>query len=247
MIVSHRHRYVFVELPLTGSTAIAKELVECYGGEPFLKKHSTYQDFLRAAEPLCHGYFVFSGIRHPLDQVVSRYSKLRSDHKGKYSGLSSANAPRARGLHFVMLRWLQSRRFEFVNAGDASFEAFLFKYYRVPYSDWSVLSHKQFDAVTRFETLAEDFDRTLRAIGIEPLRPLPLRNKTQNKAEWVAYYADDRVRNHAARVFGPFMKYWGYDFPAGWSQRGPSAGDESMYKVLTTLRSLYWRYLRYRF
>lgn len=247
MIVSHRHRYVFVELPLTGSTAIAKELVELYDGEPFLKKHSTYQDFLRAADPSWHDYFVFSGIRHPLDQVVSRYSKLRSDHKGKYSKLSNDAAPRAKGLHFLALQWVQSRRFAFVKAGGASFESFLFKFYRTPYSDWSVLSHKDFNAVTRFESLAEDFDRTLRAIGIEPVRPLPQRNKTQDKTEWQSHYTDDRARKRAVRVFGPFMKYWGYEFPRDWGQCSPSAFDESMYRLLTGLRSVYWRYLRYRF
>ena len=247
MIISHRHRYVFVELTLTGSPAIAKELAELYAGETFLRKHSTYQDFLREADPAWHGYFVFSGIRHPLDQVVSRYSKLQSDHKGKYSGLAKGTAPHARGLHFRILAWFQARRFAFVNEGDASFAAFLRRFYRVPYSDWSVMSHKQFNAVTRFETLAEDFDRVLRAIGIEPVRPLPWRNKTQDKADWQAYFADADVRQHAVRVFGPFMKYWGYEFPADWGRCEPSAGDESMYRLLTGARTLYWRFLRYRF
>lgn len=246
MIVSHRYRYVFVELPLTGSTAIAKELVECYSGEPFLRKHSTYQDFLRKADRSWHGYFVFSGIRHPLDQVVSRYSKLKSDHKGKYSGLSKGTAPHALGLHFRLLSWVQSRRFAFVNEGGASFPAFLQRFYTVPYSDWSVLSHKKFNAVTRFETLAEDFDRIVRAIGIEPVRPLPFRNKTQDKAEWQTYFADEGVRHHAVRVFGPFMKYWGYEFPAEWRVGATSKGDELMYGLLTAARGVYWRYLRYR-
>src|SRR2546426_260618 len=40
LIVSHKHRYVFVELPRTGSTAVRHELRELYDGTPILHKHS---------------------------------------------------------------------------------------------------------------------------------------------------------------------------------------------------------------
>ena len=49
MVISHRHRYLFVELPRTGSTAIHRELIELYDGTAILQKHATYEDFLRGA------------------------------------------------------------------------------------------------------------------------------------------------------------------------------------------------------
>ena len=59
MIISHRHRYVFVELPRTGSSAVRRELRELYDGVPILHKHSTYDEFRRQASEDERGYFVF--------------------------------------------------------------------------------------------------------------------------------------------------------------------------------------------
>ena len=40
MIISHKHKYVFVELPQTASSAIAKELKANYDGHEILFKQS---------------------------------------------------------------------------------------------------------------------------------------------------------------------------------------------------------------
>lgn len=49
MIISHEHRYVFVEVPRTGSSAINRELRERYGGVRILTKPATYEEFARQA------------------------------------------------------------------------------------------------------------------------------------------------------------------------------------------------------
>ena len=85
MIISHTHKYLFIELPMTGSTAISKELREQYDGVSILQKHSTYLDFLRVANEAEKQYFVFAGIRHPLDQVVSHYFKFKTGHDGQFT------------------------------------------------------------------------------------------------------------------------------------------------------------------
>lgn len=36
VIIRHRHRYLFVELPHIGSTAIPRDLMSLYDGEPIL-------------------------------------------------------------------------------------------------------------------------------------------------------------------------------------------------------------------
>ena len=40
MVISHKHRYVFVEIPHTGSHAISKELCEFYDGQIIHRKHA---------------------------------------------------------------------------------------------------------------------------------------------------------------------------------------------------------------
>jgi hypothetical protein len=76
MIISHKHKFLFVELPLTASTAISRELRANYGGEKILFKHATYQDFLRVANTHEREYFVFSGLRNPLDKAVSHLGRV---------------------------------------------------------------------------------------------------------------------------------------------------------------------------
>ena len=85
MIISDKHRYLFVELPRTATTAIAKELRENYEGHSILYKHATYEDFLRIATDEQKKYFTFSCIRNPLDDVVSIYLKYRHNHGNSFT------------------------------------------------------------------------------------------------------------------------------------------------------------------
>ncbi len=43
MIISHKYKYLFIELPRTGTTAISKELRERYAGELIYEKHTKYE------------------------------------------------------------------------------------------------------------------------------------------------------------------------------------------------------------
>src|SRR5262245_27774439 len=80
MVISHKHRYLFVEIPNTGSTAISAELRRHYDGEPVLHKHATYGEFLRLASRDQRTYFVFGTVRNPLDLAVTEYFKLKTNH-----------------------------------------------------------------------------------------------------------------------------------------------------------------------
>ena len=71
MILSDEHRYLFVELPHTGTTAISRELQEHYGGRPILIKHARYHQFRKIATREQKSYFVFSCIRNPAEEAVS--------------------------------------------------------------------------------------------------------------------------------------------------------------------------------
>src|SRR3989344_2092106 len=49
MIISHKYKYVFIELSRTASEAISCELCEFYAGERILWKHASYRDFEKIA------------------------------------------------------------------------------------------------------------------------------------------------------------------------------------------------------
>jgi hypothetical protein len=240
MIISHRHRYVFVELPRTGSSAVRRELRELYDGVPILHKHSTYDEFRRQASEEERGYFVFSAIRNPLDDAVSRYFKLKTDHRQQFS--DSKRTKNRRLLNTVV----DARMYRFLSTTDADFSTFFLHFYRLPYDTWASLDHRDMDYVMRFERLADDFEATLRRIGIEPVRPLPQHNVTGGRERSFADYYTPEARRRALRVFGPYMRRWGYEFPADWELPEPSMFHELGYQAFSRVARAYWTYIRPR-
>ena len=239
MIISHTHRYLFVELPRTGSTAIRRELRDLYDGRPILHKHATYEEFLKVASPDEKQYFVFSGIRNPLDDAVSQYFKLKTDHNQRMSDPS--RAPKSKPL---LNRIVDRRVFRYLQREDADFPSYFMRYQVFPYDRWSSLSHHRFDYIIRFEHLADDFAEVLGRIGIESRRGLPQVNTTAARSRDYRDYYPPHTHARARRVFGPFMERWGYAFPPEWGIERTTAADRMQYSIFSFCAGLYWRYLR---
>ena len=239
MIISHRHKYVFVQLPRTGSTTIGRELLKRYDGQQIMYKHCSYTEFLKVADEEHKDYFVFSCIRNPLDDAVSRFYKLKTNYRERYT---DPDKLKRRQKNFV--ERIETRLFHYIKRNEVDFETFFLKVYRIPYNDWSSLDHGEFDFVIRFEKLQEDFAEALRLIGIEQVRPLPVRNKTPAREQnYLSYYTPATI-GRAKRVFGPYMEQWGYEMPAEWGDDSLSKWNYAEFKFFTFLRTLYWKYLR---
>ena len=234
MIISDPHRYLFVELPHTGTTAISQELRECYGGRKILHKHARYADFLRGATKAQREYFVFSGIRNPLDEAVSIYARLRSDHKNAYT------LPR---------KWVgpsDIALYEWIRNNDADFPAFFKRVYRRTYDNWSSEAHHQFDYVIRFERIEEDFAEVLSRLRIEQVRPLQRVNRTATKERSFADYYTAEIIPKAVAIFGPFMRRWGYEFPPEWGPQRVPAVAQAEFSMLSLARRANGQYRRLR-
>lgn len=237
MIISHKHKYLFVELPRTGSTAISKELRECYDGARILRKHATYLEFLKVASPEEKKYFAFSCIRNPLDDLVSQYFKYRTNHKQRYTD------PVKLQRRGKLVRTIDLLRFKSIQRTDMDFATYFKRFHKIPYSNWSILSHKQFDFVIRFENLEKDFATVLELLGVEQKRPLPLVNRTGEKASFLSYYTLE-IYEQARKVCGPFMKVWGYDFPAEWGDNSVPLLSQVEFHLFNLFGILYWKHLR---
>ncbi len=237
MVISHRHRYLFIELPHTASTAISRELVALYDGETILRKHAYYHEFLRVAGEEEKGYFVFSGIRNPLDEAVSIYLKYKNNHRGNYT---DPRKLKKQGGHVTEA---DLERFRFIHERQADFPLYLRRFYRLPYDNWSSLAHHRFDFVIRFERLQEDFAEVLERLGIEQQRPIPLANPTTGKRDFGSYYTPE-IRRHAVWVFGPFMRKWGYEFPPEWDTANVPWSSVVLFRLLSIYRNTRRRYLR---
>lgn len=240
MIISHRHRYVFVELPRSGSTAVSRELREHYDGHEILRKHATYRDFLRQASDEEKKYFAFGGVRNPLDVAVSRYADLKANARGRFTD------PVELAKRTSMVERLENRVYAWVQDNDADFEAFLRRWYVLPYDTWTSLDHHRFDMVLRFETLQQDFETAIRRIGLEPVRPLPVVNATAGRERnFESYYEAPGARRRATWVFGPYMKEWGYRFPESWGRVKVPTWSVALQRFVRLFRKLYWNYFRF--
>jgi hypothetical protein len=234
MVISDKHKYLFVELPLTGSTALSKELSDLYDGKRILRKHSRYREFLKIATKEQKKYFVFSGIRNPMDLVVSEYLKIKNNHKERYT------TPSEWRRNGGTLSDESLRLYKEIIENNLSFQDYFKKYFKIPYDNWSCIAHKKFDYIIRFENLSNDFSEVLKRLNIQPKRDLPQINKTSEKGDFAKYYTPE-IRSRAVFVFGPFMKRWGYSFPEEWNVKKTGALAFIFFDAIGIIRQVYWR------
>jgi hypothetical protein len=243
MIISHKHKYVFIELPQTASSAIAKELKTNYDGQEILFKHALYStDFLKQATDEEKRYKRISGLRNPADICVSNYFKFKTDHENRYS------QPRLLKHGFLrkyIMRWWNVRQYKNIVGKNESFEDFFNRAYAIPYASWSIIEHKNMDYIIRFENLNADFDAALKTIGVEKVRDIPVANKTAEKTKtfW-EYYETDKAKKRAKYIFGPYLKRWGYTFPESWDKFKVPWYAFALYRCINIARIIFWKYLR---
>ncbi len=237
MIISHQYRYLFVEIPHTASTAISHELCEYYGGQPILHKHAHLAEFFSYANADEKGYFIFAGIRNPLDVTVTQYFKLKTNHQQFYTTPMYWK----RNGGFVPSRTL--KKFQYINATNATFEEYFLRFFYFPYCDYvNMRYNNRFDFIIRYENLQSDFETVLTTLGIKPVRRLPKLNKTSEKTEDFWQYYTPKTRQRAVNVFGPYLQEWGYELPEDWNKISPRKfffvlyGIEKIFK-----RAFYWR------
>lgn len=203
MVISQRYKYIFIELPRTGTTAIANELCELYNGTKILSKHATYADFLDQCTSEEADYFSFSCRRHPIDRTYSYFIKMKNGYYD-YKFNNGDTTLYEKVFLLPMVKW--------VKENDVSFQDFLEKRYKLPYTDWRILNHKELDFIINFESLNADFIKALNKINIDPVRDLPKKNVTGERKEFtqVVKEVDPKVIRD---VFGPFLISHNYNTP----------------------------------
>ena len=80
----------------------------------------------------------------------------------------------------------------------------------------------------------------MKRLNIEPVRQLPQINKTSEKENYTKYYTPD-IKEKAVFVFGPFMKKWGYAFPAAWNIQKTDGSSFVLFELLGIIKRIYWR------
>ena len=240
MIISHRHKYLFIGLPLAASTAISKELCEMYDGKPILNKHSIYQDFLKIASPEEKTYNVIACSRNPLDISLSYYTKMLNNSSGNFS---NPQLLRKNGGHLKKRDYQLSKS---IREQHMDYDTFLKKYYRFPFDNWLTITKPHCQVLIRFENLQEDFEKALKYCGIKPKRPLPVINKTTEKAPSFESYYTLKNKALSLSIFGPYMKHHQIALPKGWRYKDIKWWDRLWFYILSKVRALYWINISYR-
>jgi hypothetical protein len=200
MVISEHYKYIFIQNEKTASSAIAKELIENYDGKYIMWKHANYSNLKKDIGQKRNNYFIFSGLRNPLDIIVSMYY-LRKIGKGTKHSISNF------------------REHSFIKNNDATFQQYFKKIYsHIPYTCWDTKDFNKLDYIYHYETIQEDFKYLLEKLGLEQKRPLPIFNVTPNKNKnFLSYYTED-IQSLAKMSFGRYMNKWNYHFPKDWKQ-----------------------------
>lgn len=207
-----------MRLPCTGSTAIARTLIDHYGGKKILHKHAIYYEFMHAFRRQHLDYFVIGGVRSPLETRITEYSKLERNHKQRFS--SGAR----RQWWSVTKRHLA--KFEDVQGG-MDFSSFFLKYQTRPFHNFYLLGHDHFNATIRHEALQRDFEHAMNTAGIDNVVNVPVVNRIEDKRSVDDAY-DAVARRRAIKMFGPFMSEWGYEFSSSWKSLLTDSDREQM-------------------
>ena len=212
MIVSHRHRFIFVAVPRTGTHAVRTAL------QPFLGPEDWQQEGLRtgvrsplpALARMRHGhislrqarphlpdavwrtYFKFAFTRNPYDRYVSACA-MANRRNPKYAGNETA----------VMKRMLLSLR------GGVSAADFKSLMLLRPQTDLLMDEAKRVgvDFIGRYEDLQGSFAEVCRRIGI-PEQQLAVVNAIAHRP-WEDYY-DDELRCLVTRFYRRDFQMLGY-------------------------------------
>ncbi len=238
MIISHEHKYLFIATPHTGSTAISRELCENYDGRKILRKHSNYIEFERVASEKEKQFFIFAGVRNPLDFATSFYLKHLTNHRSIFTNQK---------LRLKSGGWVTEKSiklFKFIQENQTNFSEFLKKLYPIPipFSSTINLNKPHCDYIIRFENINEDFSEVLKLLNLKQVRPLPLINVTKKKKDFLDYYNDD-ILKYAIKIFGPFMNEWGYKFPESWSNSKINPFNVMKYELAKIIKSYYYKYV----
>lgn len=218
MVISHKYKYIFIELPRTGTTAITDQLLKFYNGERILIKHASYRNLKKFYGNKYDDYFVFSSIRNPMERTISIYQKLRN---GSFKPKS---------------KFFFGRRIKFVKK-NSSFEDYFLKFHKLPYDDWSSLDHHNFDHLIRFESLQADFKIVLKKLGITQIQEIPVINKTKKKKNFTDYFTP-KIQGRATKVFSPHCDKFGYEIP--WKKENTNTYYLLLYRCLFYVKKILW-------
>lgn len=217
-MISHKHNFIFIFPPKTGSTSILRNLLP----------YAEIRDVLQ--QPQWNTIDFYEHVSDFKQEIWNKFTKKkRSDDPRKHSNLDSYPEKHIENYQIFcvvrnpferilsMWKWEKSVKgiFRGVDYRQLNFDQFLYNHtmdwYFKPQYEFIYTDSMDMNCINliRFENLQQDFDIVCDKIGIER-RQLPHINKSNHK-HYTEYY-DDETRQIVAERYAKDIEYFGYKF-----------------------------------
>lgn len=220
MIISPEHGFIFVHVPKTAGSSVAKALAPLERPLPrtlwrsirrrlplrdkvdtiYLRKHDpASRAIARLGRETFESYNSFAVVRNPFDHAVSHYEFMKQFRIPAIAEKVAA-MPFADYLEYRMKKPFWNDTF-FARLPNQS-------YFLTDTSGALVVDH-----IVRFETIDQDFPKTMQALGLGHIE-LPYINKTISRTDKTpvsAYYQDPRAIDRLYQLYGQDFDLLGYD------------------------------------
>ena len=234
MILSHKHKFIFICNGKTGTTSIEKQLMKYQEGAEYevtvpglyVGRHIPAAALRPQLPPeIWDGYFKFGFVRNPYDWFVSVYFWNMLPGPWTKSWKFAVKSP---------LKWVRARQQERATAPSgpngtlavADIDRCRERILRFRALEWAPdllqVAHLNapddaplMDKVGKFENLEADFDEICQRIGI-PTPKLEKNNATKHKS-YTDYYTP-ASRAHVRQVWARDFAAFGYDPNAAWDR-----------------------------
>jgi len=216
MLLSLRHKFLFVHIAKTGGTSVRAALRDCKWTDPYriplflcsrisaLTRHRLGCKLPRHAKAIAayemlprelfDELFKFAFVRNPWDLQVSSYHHIRRERPHLLTGMDDFE---------TFLRWKLDPDHKYHYIIDTANEL---------QSDYVMDLHGNIivDYIGRYERLEDDFSEVCNRIGIRPRR-LPRKRQAKDRTSYQAYYTDDTAQL-IAKYFERDIEMFGYSF-----------------------------------
>jgi hypothetical protein len=217
MLLSVRHRFLFVHIAKTGGTSVRVALQRFRWGDPYywpmflcsrlshLTGHKIGTKFPRHAKIILakeslpvdffEGLFKFAFVRNPWDLQVSSFHHIRRERPHLLQGHEDFEA---------FLRWKLDPRRPYQYHIDTSIQL---------QSDYLIDLHGKMlvDFLGRYERLQDDFEAICARIGLKT-PPLPHRRRADDRGRDYRRYYTDETAELVSRHFARDAELLGYGF-----------------------------------
>jgi len=209
MIVSHKHKFVFIHIPKCAGTSIKRSLIPCLAEDDIVHAHDLqHLTAAKIRQKYMHSkkdwrqYFRFAFFRNPWDRLYSHYC------------YRTATARMLQGQFDMSQPW---QRYLSEYDIHQNFNDFVMRMYRASPSRslirrfCFIKGRQSVSFIGQFENIHNDWRRVCFHIGLPEIPLLHKNQKTYGRPDYRTAYSK-KLRRLVRKMFSFDVEYFGYTF-----------------------------------